>query len=361
MIDDVRLYDVPITAAQVQALFTSITFDGTDQNDRYFLKRNGSNLQVWVGSNGVGAPSYSVAYTSVASLIFEGAGGDDSLTIDTSAGNPIPTSGISFDAGAGIDTAAINGSSAADTFTFNPNTVVASTALIHTSLERRTLAGNGGTDKLTINAGSVALAGSLTTDTLALATSATLDLKNFALVRQYTGTSSPLAALNALIASARNGGAWNGTGIISSNASGTLTTVGLAEASDALNLGGSQTALWNGQTVDATAVLMKWTYAGDTDLDGTIDGDDFARIDAGYSAGGNDYAEGDFDYNGRVDADDYFIIDANYNKAQQPLAPALALSGAEVFSSQNIFAIGTRAPDRRDLDLLQSGAISGLL
>jgi hypothetical protein len=141
-----------------------------------------------------------------------------------------------------------------------------------------------------------------------------------------------------LIASGRNGGAWNGDGIISSPAAGVLTTVGLAEASDALQLTGAQTAPWHGQTADASCVLVKHTYAGDADLNGIIDGDDFARIDSGFSASGTDYADGDFDYSGRVDADDYFIVDANYNKAQQPIAPALAISRAETFSSHDLFA-----------------------
>ena len=42
---------------------------------------------------------------------------------------------------------------------------------------------------------------------------------------------------------------------------------------------GSQTALWNGVAVDATTVIVKYTYAGDLNLDGLIDGADYGVID----------------------------------------------------------------------------------
>ena len=74
--------------------------------------------------------------------------------------------------------------------------------------------------------------------------------------------------------------------------------------------------------MDATALLIRYTYAGDTDLDGALDGDDYFRIDSGFAAQATSYSSGDLDYNGRIDADDYFVIDSNYNKAQPPLAPA---------------------------------------
>ena len=42
-------------------------------------------------------------------------------------------------------------------------------------------------------------------------------------------------------------------------------------------IGGAETALWSGVTVDATAV--KYSYAGDANLDGVIDGADYGVID----------------------------------------------------------------------------------
>jgi len=44
--------------------------------------------------------------------------------------------------------------------------------------------------------------------------------------------------------------------------------------------------LWNGLTVDATSVLVKFTYAGDANLDGVINIDDYSAIDGSVAAGG---------------------------------------------------------------------------
>jgi hypothetical protein len=116
-----------------------------------------------------------------------------------------------------------------------------------------------------------------------------------------------------------------------------LTTLGVGEARDVLGISATQTAIFSGQTIDATTVLVKYTYAGDVDLDGTIDGDDYFQIDNGYSAQSLRYFDGDIDYNGSIDADDYFLIDSNYNKAQTPLSATVAseLPESAVFASDD--------------------------
>jgi hypothetical protein len=328
LIDDVRLYDTAISAEQVQTLYNQAiavaptVYTGTAGNDVYYLKRNGSNLDIWVGNGGTGAPTYSAAYASIASLTFNGNAGDDVLTVDTSGGNPIPSGGVTFDGGADTDTFAAIGSSGADAFTFNAtSSVVAGGASVaHPNVERRTVAGNGGSDQLTVNAGSVALAGALRTSALTVAAGATLDVKNFPIAVDYApAETSPIAGLASQIATGRNGGTWTGSGIVTSSASGSLTSLGLAEAKDVLHLSGSQTALWNGLTVDATSVLVKYTYAGDADLNGRLDGDDYFLIDSHVNvaplAGAPwRWYDGDFDYNGKINGDDYFLLDSNLGR-----------------------------------------------
>ena len=73
-----------------------------------------------------------------------------------------------------------------------------------------------------------------------------------------------------------------------------------------------------------------YTYAGDADLSGSINGDYYFKIDQGYSAHATGYANGDFNYDGRIDADDYFIIDSNYSRqgAAFTRASPLALDSA---------------------------------
>jgi hypothetical protein len=116
------------------------------------------------------------------------------------------------------------------------------------------------------------------------------------------------------IASARNGEAWDGPGITSAAApaAGGITTLGVAEAADALGIGPGQTALFNGVTVDATAVLVKYTYGGDANLDGFVTGDDYSAIDFGILVpGAAGWLNGDFNYDGAVTGDDYAAIDFN--------------------------------------------------
>ncbi len=156
-----------------------------------------------------------------------------------------------------------------------------------------------------------------------LAVTGQLDLGDNDMIWDYSAT-SPIGAwattaytgLTGLITSGRNGGTWNGNGLITTQSSALggnpLTTLGIAEASDALNLQPGQTAAFDGQTVDATAVLVKYTYTGDANLNGHIDGDDYFSIDNNYESNVPSPFHGDFDMNGRMDADDYFLIDSNY-------------------------------------------------
>jgi hypothetical protein len=164
----------------------------------------------------------------------------------------------------------------------------------------------------------------LQTSSLAITGGSKLDLKDNDLLVSYTGTSplgtwngSAYTGLSGMVQSGRNGGAWNGSGIVTSmNTAGPVrTTLGISQS--------------------AASVRIAYAYAGDANLSGIIDGDDFFAIDQGYSTQTGGYARGDFDYNGRTDADDYFIIDSNYNKAQTPLAsgPGAELPGQAVFAS----------------------------
>jgi len=71
--------------------------------------------------------------------------------------------------------------------------------------------------------------------------------------------------------------------------------------------------------VDGTAVLVKFTYAGDATLDGKINIDDYTRIDTGIANGLTSWSNGDFNYDGKINIDDYTIIDANVPQASAPL------------------------------------------
>ena len=159
------------------------------------------------------------------------------------------------------------------------------------------------------------------TKALSIADGGKFDLGDNNLIIDYSGN-SPLgtatdgtySSISGLIQSARAGGAWNSTGLGSSRAATTagLTTLAIAEAADTLDLVDAQTATWSGHTVDATSLLVMYTYAGDANLDGFISADDYAAIDFAVAApGAFGYANGDFNYDGLISADDYATIDFN--------------------------------------------------
>ncbi|MBC8107176.1 MAG: autotransporter-associated beta strand repeat-containing protein, partial [Anaerolineae bacterium] len=79
--------------------------------------------------------------------------------------------------------------------------------------------------------------------------------------------------------------------------------------------GGSASATFEGETISSTeaSVLIKYTYNGDTDLNGIVDFDDYSRTDNGFNNNRTGWFNGDFDYNGIVDFDDYSLIDQAFN------------------------------------------------
>jgi hypothetical protein len=99
------------------------------------------------------------------------------------------------------------------------------------------------------------------------------------------------------------------------------TTIGVSTGKQIRNLGPTQTSLWGGQTITATSTLAMYTYAGDANLDGTIDAGDYGIIDNFVQVeGASGYGNGDFNYDGFIDAGDYGIIDNNI-QAQGPAFP----------------------------------------
>jgi hypothetical protein len=113
----------------------------------------------------------------------------------------------------------------------------------------------------------------------------------------------------------RNGGGWNGTGITSS-AAATMTahntTLGAMDFSDYWSVYGKG-ATFDGEPLDSTAVLVKYTYYGDTDFNGHVNFDDYLRTDNGFNNHLSGWLNGDFDLNGTVNFDDYVLIDLAFN------------------------------------------------
>jgi autotransporter-associated beta strand protein len=160
--------------------------------------------------------------------------------------------------------------------------------------------------------------------------SGTLDLANNSLI---VDDESQFATIRAQILNAYNGGDWNGTGIKSSSASVGTTAVGYATASDLGLIGGSYTdAAGNATNLTTDAVIVKYTYVGDSDLDGDVDADDFSNWFANYDPTqptATGWYGGDFNYDGFNTADDFSEWFANF-PSNGPLSSAEFLATAGV-------------------------------
>gem|GEM_PF-5391912 len=104
---------------------------------------------------------------------------------------------------------------------------------------------------------------------------------------------------------------WQGDGGITSSAAAAnpLTTVAIRRNANA------DGSVLNAAYGDANAVLIRYTYNGDLDVDGDVDIDDLIALDAGFLAYRSGslssplYHQGDLNYDRKINADDFFLAD----------------------------------------------------
>jgi hypothetical protein len=168
-----------------------------------------------------------------------------------------------------------------------------------------------------------------------LSVSGRLDLKDNRLITPAavgSATGSVYNGVTGLVQSGRNGGAWDGSGIVTSSPAAqnsNYTTIGVARASDVRPGTVSATELWNGQTITGSDTLVMYTYGGDANLDGKINILDYVRIDQGIQANLTGWSNGDFNYDGKINVLDYApIIDSNISTQGPPLGSSGGLSSA---------------------------------
>jgi hypothetical protein len=322
------------SGATLNLPYERIAYTGSAQANNYRLRKNTAGKYEILISNVL---AYTV-FAAAPSLTFDLGGGDDVMTIDLVHGAPIPAVGLNIDGGAdgtsaGDQIAVVGTSGVGETIAFNDGWIAINAGgFAPANFERVSFDSDDQLDDVIVNAGptvvfpdpqqldslalnntaSAAIAaggGTLLTRDLAIAPGAHLDLADNALAWNYS-TVSPVGTWT--------GNAYDGVtgliaaGLISTSAGvGDYTKLGVAEAAEALGVSGTDTALFENQTVDSTTVCVKFTYGGDATLDGKINIDDYTRIDEGISSGMAGWFNGDFNYDGKVNIDDYVIIDNN--------------------------------------------------
>ena len=276
------------------------------------------------------AASSPIAYTNVAAVNFNLLGGSNSLTQTAQ-----PLTVMTYNAGPLNNTLTINGGSytfAADPQIADGNLTINDNAqLILSPMDADTGYFICHLTQLNVSSNAIAeVAASadatdrtvLVTSGLSIAQGGTLNLANNAVILH----NGDVNAITAMIASGYNagGGYWNGTGINSSVAAGDsthLTQLGVILNSQS---GAPFYTTFDTQAVVATDVLIKYTYAGDTNLDGKVDGSDYSRIDSAILTGATGWFNGDFNYDGVVDGSDYTLMDNAFNAQGSPLPKKLA-------------------------------------
>ncbi len=99
-------------------------------------------------------------------------------------------------------------------------------------------------------------------------------------------------------------------------------------------VGATEWPAGSGQSIGANAVVGKYTYFGDTNLDGQVTGDDYGAIDANLGttgiAPGIEVLVGDTNFDGQITGDDYAAVDVNLGLGvANPLAASSAISVPE--------------------------------
>ncbi len=333
------------TLAFDDAVYTSQNTTQSLGNDTMTLRADGPNAYEILRD---GLVIYSGQIAGSPQLDFNFGGSNDTLIIDTSAGNPIPSAGILFNGGATSknNTLIVVGAGGNDAITFGATTVsIGSSAITFKNVANREVEPRSGVNSLTINAGKVLLPAQIaghgiltenfssltvasgaslvvatapirsditriTTDSLTVR--GTLDLGGNEMMIDYAPGSDPVSTIRSLLAAGYNGGAWNGAsanGAIDSSAAGSSAAGGNYALGYADGADGVVSGLSSGQ------IEILYTLYGDANLDGMVSSADSAIVAANYGKNVTNWDQGNFNYEGVVNGTDLGLLNKNYSQS----------------------------------------------
>ncbi|MGC4031378.1 MAG: autotransporter-associated beta strand repeat-containing protein [Tepidisphaeraceae bacterium] len=159
------------------------------------------------------------------------------------------------------------------------------------------------------------------------------DVQGGKLVLDYTGGSSPVASVKSIL----------DAGYAGNFATGQIKGTTLA-ANRTLGYGDS-----------GTAVTIRVTLAGDADLDGDVDFNDFLVLQSKFGQANTRFDEANFNYDGFTDFNDFLALQANFG--QSVTGDEVAFTSAQVAA---MTAFASVVPEPASLTLIGMGA-AGLL
>lgn len=327
-----------------------VSLSGPGSNNAIVVNATNGNDTIAVTSTSVTAGVTSVTYSNLTLLTINALDGNDTINI-TSA----PPAATTVSGGLGNDTLNVNAAlaSSGSLTVFNGGTTVSDQDSLNINAGTFQLAGDPqtGTANLTVNDNANLIFTAATSGGVNARRLAALNIgaNNTATVNRPTlhanravlvlgalsinpaakldlGDSDMivrngnLSAINALLTSGFASGLWTGNGITSAAARADTTrrtALGVLKNADAdgnpLYGIGRPMGLFDGQDPTAVDVLVKYTWYGDANLTGKVDGADYARIDNGFNLQLSGWSNGEFTFDGSINSADYSLIDNAYN------------------------------------------------
>ncbi|MBC7783820.1 MAG: PEP-CTERM sorting domain-containing protein [Burkholderiales bacterium] len=318
--------DAGINAADVTVANTALTGAGNDE---------------WYAGNNYKVGPNTIAFNRTSSAVTLGAGATLQIVSGTveNKGADVFTSGLnSIDVNTGT-TGTLKISSGSQTtvskITGTGTTEVAGTGSKLTAkfgvIQNAISLNTGGKLDVTLNGSST---GVTQVKSLNIDAASTLELHDNDLIVDYTGGSTVYTSIldKVKLGLPLLGFGGTGKGITSAEvqaqgAGGMGLNGTMLGVIDGSTTGGQVTSL-SGFTVTnpTTSVLVKYTWRGDTNLDGVVNGSDYALADTGFSGGGTGWFYGDVNYDGSINGSDYALIDTGFSSQTGPLPEPAMLS-----------------------------------
>ena len=309
---------------------------GTAGPDDFYvqLSADGQSVEVFNTIPPAAPPIQTLPMATLFSLNFITLGGGDRLMVSMANGNPIPPAGINCDDGFAslhiMDPGPFNRLVFhADELTVDGTTAIRgiSQAVRYLDTEMRQ---SIRLSALAVFGGPVVRAAwggkTLSVEMLELDGEARLDLNDGRMIIRSDAPSCAgvFSYVRAWLASGRNGGSlWQGTGLDSTTAArDRLKLTSLASILNRCETGGPVHTQFAGESVDENCILVKYSYNGDSTLDGMLNAADYFQMDRAFLAGETGDACADCDYNDAVDGDDYFLLDRAFLSQTSILAPS---------------------------------------
>lgn len=163
------------------------------------------------------------------------------------------------------------------------------------------------------------------------------------LVFNYASTTSPVATITSLLKTSHDSSNFRDTTqrLYTTNAADSNHSLGYAD---------------NGSTV-----TVAYTWNGDSNVDGTVNADDYTLIDRGFAKGLTGWSNGDFNYDGIVNAADYMMIDTSYGILHPGgLSASFLATREEEFGQAYVNQLIAAVPEPASIGLLVGFGTLGL-